>query len=79
MAAFDSDTDLYSYFRQEAQKLNCKVCFDKKQDKINKMNNKGSGGVPACLCKVNTPCPCDDVKEDLERDGVCYCVVFEKV
>ena len=79
MAAFDSITDLYDYYRRTAQKLGCGVCFDGKQKEIEVMNENGSNGLPACLCKKGSSCPCRNVEKELERDGICYCEIFVRV
>ena len=79
MTAFETDTELFNYFRQKASEMNCKQCFDKKQDELHAMNREGENGVPNCLCKINTPCPCEDVEDDLLIDGICYCEIFESV
>jgi ferredoxin-thioredoxin reductase catalytic subunit len=76
MAAFETLTELYSYFRQKAQEMNCNPCFDKKQKEIEIMNENGSNGHPACLCKKGSSCPCKTVEKELARDGICYCEIF---
>jgi len=68
----------FDYLRVHAERLNCKLNFDDNIEKVLRMNEKGSDGVLACLCKVGTPCPCPDVEKDLERDGVCYCGIFRR-
>jgi len=78
MPAFDSEdeTGLYNYFRYQAQQMNCNPCFDDKKEEIEAMNEKGSNGVPGCLCRSNTPCPCKAAPTEIERDGMCYCEIF---
>lgn len=76
MAAFDTKTGLYNYFRRKAQELNCNPCFDSKQAELEEMNEKGANGVPGCLCRMNTPCPCKGVVKEIERDESCYCEIF---
>jgi len=80
MPAFDSEneTGLYNYFRYNAQQMNCNPCFDGKKDEIHAMNEKGSDGVPGCLCRSNTPCPCKAAQKEIERDGMCYCEIFRR-
>ncbi|MDD4588900.1 MAG: hypothetical protein PHG06_00525 [Parabacteroides sp.] len=79
MAAFNSTTELYDYFRHKAQDLNCNPCMDRHIKKIELMNEKGESGTPACLCKVGTMCPCEGANRELEADGVCYCGIFERL
>jgi ferredoxin-thioredoxin reductase catalytic subunit len=79
MPAFDLTTELFNFFRREAQKLGCNPCMDRHIKKIELMNSKGVPGKPACLCKVNTSCPCEDVIRELEADVACYCGIFERV
>ncbi len=79
MPAFDKTTDLYSYFRQKAQEFNCNPCFDLKQAEIEEMNEKGANGVPGCLCRINTPCPCKRAANEIEESGSCYCEIFKKI
>jgi len=76
MPAFELETELFDYYRKHAGKLGCKQCFDEKKDEIRAMNREGADGGPNCLCKVDTPCPCDDVEIDLLVDGICYCEIF---
>ena len=78
MPAFTRSTDLYSYFRQKAQELECNPCFDDKQAEIEAMNEKGMNGVPGCLCRMNTPCPCEKGKIEIKEDGICYCEIFRR-
>ncbi len=78
MPAFDKTTDLFSYFRHEAQKLGCNPCFDDKQTEIEAMNHEGTDGQPKCLCKIATSCPCEEAHGDIEQDGECYCGVFRR-
>jgi hypothetical protein len=78
MPAFNTTTELFDYFRRNARKLNCNPCFDDKQTEIREMNEKGSNGLPACLCKANTVCPCQGAVTEIERDGACYCEIFIK-
>lgn len=78
MPAFERTTDLYSYFRQNAQELNCNPCFDNKQTDIEAMNEKGRDGKPGCLCcAVFVACPCGGAKGQIERDGECHCGIFQ--
>lgn len=76
MPAFDTTIDLFDYFRKKAQELNCNQCFDSKKAEIEEMNSKGSNGVPGCLCRMNTPCPCKGVAKEIENGGSCYCEIF---
>ena len=78
MAAFDKATDYMYYIQRIARYNNCKINFDDKLTEIEKMNEKGSNGVLGCLCK-NSPCPCKDLKKDLEANGICYCEIFKRV
>jgi len=79
MPAFILYTELFNFFRRKAREFGCNPCLDRSIKKIELMNVKGTPGKPACLCKVDTSCPCEDVIRELEADGVCYCGIFEKV
>ena len=76
MTAFTSTTELYNYFRKNAQALGCNLCFDSKQPEIEAMNKEGTDGKPKCLCKLGAFCPCEDAQKEIEQDGKCYCEVF---
>jgi len=79
MVAFDKTIDLYSYFRQKAQELDCNPCFDDKQAEIEAMNEKGMNGVPGCLCSIKfVGCPCKAAPEQIENDGECHCEIFRR-
>ncbi len=78
MPAFYTVTELFNHFRRNAQALGCNPCFDSKIEEIEAMNEKGSNGVPACLCKTDTGCPCKDAQKEIERDGECYCGIFRR-
>lgn len=79
MPAFTSITNLFDYFRREAQKLNCNPCFDSKIADIHAMNEKGSNGKPGCLCSIKfVPCPCGGALKQIEKDGECHCEIFRR-
>jgi ferredoxin-thioredoxin reductase catalytic subunit len=78
MPAFDSTSELFDYFRRKAQAFGCNPCFDSKIKELRAMNKKGSDGIPGCLCRVNTTCPCGAAAIEIERDGSCYCEIFER-
>jgi len=81
MTAFpeNSVTKTLSYLRQKASEMGCNTCFDGSMIEVMEMNEKGSNGVLACLCKANTPCPCSGAVKEIERDGSCYCEIFRRV
>lgn len=84
MAAFELDINLYSYFRQNAQSFECNPCFDGKKAEIEAMNEKGANGVPCCLCRDKTPCPCPKWKQIVKsgtakKGDKCYCEIFVKL
>lgn len=79
MTAFDLTTYLFDYFRRTAVSLGCNPCFDDKQEELQKMNEKGEDGKPACLCGRKGGCPCEAGKKEIEKDGICYCEIFKKV
>lgn len=80
MTAFPEypSTGSFDYLRRVAEEHNCKLSFDDNIDKVIRMNEKGSNGVLACLCKIGTPCPCNEIDEDLEANGKCYCGIFRR-
>ena len=78
MAAFNSTTELYDYFRHKAQDLGCNPCFDNTQAEIEVMNREGSDGKPKCLCKLGISCPCEEAPGEIERDNECYCGIFRR-
>ena len=79
MPAFRLETDLFDYFRRKAQELECNPCFDDKQEEIEAMNKEGANGIPNCLCRAKTPCPCKKGVREIQEDGICYCEIFKKV
>lgn len=77
MPAFKKTTDLFNYFRRKAQEFGCNPRFDSKIDDIHAMNEKGSNGVPGCLCSVKfVPCPCGGALKQIEKNGECHCEIF---
>ena len=70
MSAFELTTELYDYYRRKAVALGCNPCFDDKQKELEIMNENGSNGLPACLCKKGSSCPCRTVEKELERDEI---------
>ena len=81
MVAFPDypSTGSFDYLRRVAEAHNCKLSFDDNIDKVLRMNEKGENRKLACLCKVQTSCPCNELEEDLERNGHCYCNIFWRV
>lgn len=79
MAAFLLTTELFNYFRHHAQQMNCNPCFDDKKDEIHAMNETGSNGVPGCLRRENTQCPCKAAMVEIENDGTCYGGIFVRI
>lgn len=78
MVAFPEHPSIesFDYLRRVAEDHNCRLSFDDNIKKILRMNEKGNNGVLACLCKVNTTCPCEDLDKDLETEGHCYCNIM---
>ena len=79
MPTFKTTTETFDYFRKKAQELDCDPCFDPKIKEIEAMNAKGNGEKPGCLCRIGEYCPCDKAKEEIERDGSCYCEIFARL
>lgn len=76
MPAFPTTTELFDYFRRNAQKLNCNPCFDDKQAEIREMSEKGSNGLPACLCRIDISCPCENALIEIVKTGKCSGGIF---
>lgn len=78
MPAFPTTTELFDFFRHTAQDLGCNPCMDRHIHEIELMNQNGESGEPACLCKVGTACPCDNVSRELDDYGECCLGIFER-
>jgi hypothetical protein len=77
MSAFPSSplSNSLNYLRAIASQNGCNPCFDGLTDEVLAMNDKGSNGRLACLCKIGTMCPCDEFL----KEGKCYCEIFRKL
>jgi len=78
MAAFTENPpeESFDYLQKVAEEHKCLLSYNKNLPKILRMNEKGENGVLACLCKVGTSCPCNELDEDLKTAGKCYCGIF---
>lgn len=81
MPAFNDQpiSNSFNYLRRVAMYYNCNQNFDEYKDKVEMMNQKGEYGYLACLCKVDTRCPCIEIVKDLDENGMCYCGIFRRV
>lgn len=85
MPAFKTNvyTEVTDHVRRNAEMLGCKLSMgSKKVKKLLDMNERGyvgEDGKPhiACLCKVNTYCPCQEAPEEVKTTDHCYCEIFE--
>jgi len=80
MSAFPVDpvTNSVNYMRIHASKMGYEQCFDGHLLAIYDMEEKGKDGVLYCLCRVDTPCPCPESVDEIERNGQCHCGIFRR-
>lgn len=83
MPAFPDEihyTCVRNYLRKAASDIkNCSLLFDHISNAdIKAMNEKGEAGQLFCFCKIGTKCPCDDVEQEIEKNGSCHCELFRK-
>lgn len=83
MPAFPEDcfeTNMRSFFRKLATKTGCNPNIDQRvsSEDLRAMNENGDNGRPGCNCKAS-PCPCKELKHDLDEMGHCYCEILYRV
>jgi hypothetical protein len=76
-------TDVFDHFRREAYDLGCKMSFQRNTKLAFLMNDRGSSetgkfGCPWHKLEDGTykPCPCPEVKEQIEKNGCCEKRIF---